>query len=156
MNTGKPEIPVQDSAAAAMTPGDSKSACTPIPHNREKRMQKLREYGDKVLAMANPLVALLGFVELDLHAQLCYIRDDLDEVRSSVRDPIQRLRILLPLWEQYYKIAKQLEPMIKLRDGIQKGAGKVFRPPAKLIPSADNTDTGSEERALPTDMRRPK
>jgi hypothetical protein len=55
-----------------------------------------------------------------------YFRDDIDEIQNHC-DPRDRARILLPMSEQYFKVAKQLEMAIKLRISLEKPS-KSFGP----------------------------
>ena len=109
---------------AAMPPPDSE----PVKIDRERRVQRLCEYGDQVLRTASPLLASLGAVEVDLMVMCIYFRDDVDEIRRTTSDPRERARILVPMSEQYFKLTKQLNAAINLRNSLEKTSTKFLGP----------------------------
>jgi hypothetical protein len=74
----------------------------------ELRRKKILECADQALAKSNALEATLELVATDLMQYILWLREDIERARAVMADPLESLRLTLPVSEQLYKMSKQL------------------------------------------------
>jgi hypothetical protein len=74
-----------------------------------QRQRKLLELVAEAEANLDALAGSLTIVSADLMALMSFYRAELDQLRARIRDPRQRLELLLIVTEPMYKLSKQID-----------------------------------------------
>jgi hypothetical protein len=106
--------PTERSSPIFAEPADYQADSNQPAIGYERRHQKILEYLDQAETKLGPLEANIAYINADLMSYVCFFREDLEQVRSLIADPRQRLEWLYQVTEQVYKITKQIDSLTQL------------------------------------------
>jgi hypothetical protein len=100
--------PTSDKKTA--TSGDEMASAESIAAQEpfERRLKMILKCADQALAKVNAFEANLELVSTDLMLIILWLREDVEQARAAVANPLDRLGLTLPVSEQLYKNSKML------------------------------------------------